>query len=46
MLVVLSMNRSFMAFMRKHYPQVAGQHFKMTVITLADNTAVEADDSD
>ena len=37
MVVVLSMNRKFMAFMREHYPEVSGQHFKMTVVTLADN---------
>ena len=42
MVVVLSMNRKFMAFMREHYPEVSGQHFKMTVVTLADNDEGEA----
>jgi hypothetical protein len=43
--VVLSMIRSFMTFMRDHYPGVSSQHFKMTFIKLADSTVVEADDS-
>jgi hypothetical protein len=46
MLVVLSMNRSSMTFMRDNNPEVSSQHFKMAVITLADNTMVETDDSD
>jgi len=43
MTVVLGMNRGFMKFMREHYPEVAGQHFNMTVITLADNAKGEVD---
>ena len=28
--------------MREHYPEVSGQHFKMTVVKLADNDEGEA----
>ena len=32
MLTVLRMNRDFMAYMRKKYPDVSRQHFEMTVV--------------
>ena len=38
MLVVLRMNRSYMAFMREHYPEVAGQQFHMTLVSTAENS--------
>jgi hypothetical protein len=41
--VVLSKNRSFMPIMRGRYHEVSGHHFKITAITLADSTVVEAD---
>ena len=42
MLVVLRVNRRFMAYMREHHPEVSQQHFQMTVLSLAENK----DDSD
>ena len=41
-LVVLRMNRRFMAYMREHHPEVSQQHFHMAVLSMADNK----DDSD
>jgi len=37
MLVVLRVNRRFMAYMREHHPEVSQQHFQMTVLSLAEN---------
>ena len=34
MLVVLRMNRRFMAYMREHHPEVSQQHFHMTVLSM------------
>ena len=35
MLVILrSMNRDFMQFMREHYPEVAKQHFSRIIVDL------------
>ena len=42
MLVVLRMNRCFMAYMREHHPELSQQHFHMAVLSMADNK----DDSD
>ena len=33
MLSVLRVNRGFMEYMRKKYPNVSGQHFRMTVVS-------------
>jgi hypothetical protein len=41
--VMLSKNRSLMPIMRDHYNEVSGHHSKITAITLADSTVVEAD---
>ena len=38
-LTVLRMNKDFMEFMRFHYPDDAGQEFKMTVVRAPDPTA-------
>jgi hypothetical protein len=37
MLVVLRVNRRFMAYMRENHPEVSQQHFQMTVLSLAEN---------
>ena len=37
MLVVLRMNRSYMAYMRENHPEVAGQQFQMTLVSTSDN---------
>ena len=42
MLVVLRMNRRFMAYMREHHPEVSQWHFHMAVLSMADSK----DDSD
>ena len=46
MLVVLRMNRRFMAYMRKHHPDVSKQHFQMTVLSMADNKDKSDSESD
>ena len=46
MLVVLRMNRRFMAYMREHHPEVSQQHFQMTVLSMADNKDDSYSESD
>jgi hypothetical protein len=41
MIVTLRVNRAYMAYMREHHPEVSGQHFKMTVLKLAENKSDE-----
>ena len=36
-LVMCRMNRDFMVFMRKNYPQVADEHFEFEILKAEDN---------
>ena len=40
-LVMCHMNRDFIVFMRKHYPQVADEEFELGILKTEDNEEVE-----